>query len=333
MTFQSTILSLRAKSRSVNAPFLKKSQITISAFNQKIESRLMTTLNGKLEAELRKVRDKVSKIQKKNDTMEMAWLPPQITFEPGNMELIRSQQFSPLVMTDAVLICIKIYELDKFTNESNPRSLIKLLNNVASLLEALVNKYEVIRLGTLANTFEAVCSKQLPANCSESPAERVATLALDLVASTLDQTTMMLRDPTKRWARISFKIGICLGSQLGIVQSGIPKIILVGKESSDANKLADFCPPGKILVTKEFKNKLPRTLFRYGHTPNVMKDRYFVLISRRDHVAPSVQAMLKAYTRFKGNMHKDNVGQPEKTSLSKCLPIAKACNSKICTVS
>lgn len=134
----------------------------------------------------------------------------------------------------------------------------------------------------------------------------MGTLAIDLIIS-----QRSIKDPSmKRGNSIKFQIGLAAGPVItACVGNLIPKYCLFGKTVAIVESLATHCPAGRILMSKEFKDKLPAN-FRYSNASSSvvtdeLESQIFFLRGKQDHDKISVAPILKAYSRFKRVKIKD----------------------------
>lgn len=159
-------------------------------------------------------------------------------------------------------VTILFADIVGFTPRATTQSaaeLVKFLNKLFTRFDALATKHELEKIKTLGDAF--MVAGGMP-DYQEDHAEKVAHMALDMIATTKAFSTEM-------GEKIQLRIGIHSGPAVaGVIGTQKPFYDVWGDTVNIAARLESFGTDGKIQVTAETKDRLSKT-FDFSKRGNV----------------------------------------------------------------
>lgn len=148
---------------------------------------------------------------------------------------------------EASVIFIDIVGFTKMSAETDPDSIVELLNNIFTKLDKLAEKYGLEKIKTIGDCFMAVSG--IPISNTEN-AKNIAEFALEVKEA-------MNNYKTKDGKLIKFRIGIDCGAVVaGVIGSNKFIYDLWGDTVNTASHMETYGMPGEIQVTDRFRDKL-----------------------------------------------------------------------------
>ncbi|GAB5360609.1 hypothetical protein AAMO2058_000642000 [Amorphochlora amoebiformis] len=147
-----------------------------------------------------------------------------------------SVRFFPEV---TILFCY-ICDFPSLVRRKSPLQLVRLLNDVFSHFDTIIQTYRVYKMEAIAQTY--LLTAGCPEPCSDHFSE-IASAALTM--------QKLCRENKFGGEKIQLKIGINSGPiAAGVVGSRASKFQLFGDTVNTASRMASKCPPGKIQISE-----------------------------------------------------------------------------------
>ncbi|KAK9496336.1 hypothetical protein O3M35_013354 [Rhynocoris fuscipes] len=186
------------------------------------------------------------KIEKhRSDTLLYQMLPPSVA------QRLKHTQHVPAEYYEHVTVYFSdIVGFTEIAAVSTPLEVVKFLNKVYRLFDALIEKYDVYKVETIGDSY--MVASGLPVKNGKRHVSEIATMALDL----MDGSTLFLI-PHRPSERLHIRSGVHTGPVVaGIVGTKMPRYCLFGDTVNTASRMESTGEALKIHISLEMKKAL-----------------------------------------------------------------------------
>ncbi len=264
--------------------------LMITSSQYDMEEKMTKLLLERKETFLASNAEKTEKLKTSNEEIAKGWIPHQVNlrYEEPNVTKV---EFAPILMA-------RLDKMEQMSRKSDPVDLIDLLDDISRVFDHLVETIGVLNVetveGLLAVADYTACLRD------ETLVDKIATLALDLSHA----AQAAFREPN-RGKPLKFRVSVVAGPVVAaVIGKKLSKFGIFGTTVSDADRMLDFCSPGKIIIDKNLKTMMHPAYKFSTVTSNANLDCLYVE-EKVNHISISVIPVLHAYSSFKAATRKN----------------------------
>jgi class 3 adenylate cyclase len=206
---------------------------------------LMESNAAQLESDVEQRTLELIQEQKKADVLLYKMMP-----KAAADSLKLGQTVSPEFYDSATVLFSDIVSFTDLASKSTPLQIIKFLNDVYTLADSIIDKYDVYKVETIGDGMHVVSG--VPNRNGHNHVKEIANMAIDFQRAV--KTLKMPHLPDKQiQMRIGIHSGSCVAGIVGVIS---PRYVVFGDTVNISAKMESSGRAGRIHVTRETRDLL-----------------------------------------------------------------------------
>lgn len=167
-------------------------------------------------------------------------------------ELKMGKHVEPQTFDSVSIFFSDIIGFREASEVSHPHETVELLNDIYSTLDAIIEKYDVFKVETIADAY--LVASGVPLRNGNEHAREIGRMALDMrIAMRNFQPNHVIKGVEKLQIRMGIHSGSCVAGVIGLK---MPKYCLFGDAINTASRMETNGEPGKIHISSVTKSIL-----------------------------------------------------------------------------
>jgi class 3 adenylate cyclase len=197
-------------------------------------------IEEKKQAELKDLIEQLDKYKSRADNLINHILPPTVA-----SSLLEGRNVEPQSFEGATIFFSDIVGFTELSSISSPMQIVKLLNDLYSGFDKIIEKYDAYKVETIGDSYMVVSG--LPKPNGERHAAEIATMALELISFAWKFKIDHAPD-----RNLKIRIGINSGPVVaGVVGQKMPRYCLFGDTVNTASRMESTGQAMKIQISEE----------------------------------------------------------------------------------
>ncbi|XP_078587166.1 soluble guanylate cyclase gcy-31-like [Branchiostoma floridae x Branchiostoma japonicum] len=280
--------------------------MVVNGMNKTVEEKLALTKEVKTTDQLEENLKKLEKAKKKTDQLLYGMIPKQVAerLKQGEPALNTCETFESVT----VLFC-DVFGFSTICTHLTPMQVVKLLNDLYTLFDNLVDKYDTYKVETVGDDYMLVSGA--PVRIKDH-AERMCDMSLDMLVAAKNIIDPVTED------QIAIRIGMHTGTVVaGVVGIKVPRYCLFGDTVNVASRMETTGKGNYIHLsqtTREEIRHLPYVIVERGVVTikgkGKMKTYWLLGRSNNDETLNSGSGTDTNYTTSRASSFQDNTTCP-----------------------
>ncbi|KAJ3273908.1 hypothetical protein HDV01_003739 [Terramyces sp. JEL0728] len=211
------------------------------------EEERIKALDLEKKRELENMVAKLDVTKKKADGLISQMLPQSVS-----AQLLNGQKVKPQSFESATIFFLDVVGFTSITSKIEPLDTVVLLNSLYSVIDAVIEKYDVYKVETVGDTYLVVSGLPL---VNKYHAEEIATMSLHLMYA-IERYVF----PNNPELRIRVRIGLNSGPVVaGVIGSKMPRYCVFGDTVNTGSRMESNGQPSKIHLSASTHKLLSRS--------------------------------------------------------------------------
>ncbi|XP_033095475.1 uncharacterized protein LOC117100036 [Anneissia japonica] len=177
--------------------------------------------------------------KRRTDTLLYQMLPKSVAESLKRHQNVKAESYN-----SATIMFSDIVEFTRICSESTPFQVVDMLNNVYTVFDKYIDKYDVYKVETIGDAY--MVASGIPKRNGNNHGSEIALLALDLL-----RCIKSVGIPHKPGYSMTIRIGIHTGAVVaGIVGSKMPRYCLFGETVNLASRMESSGLPNRIQISE-----------------------------------------------------------------------------------